>query len=1333
MSASNVTAENITSDWGVQVTATNGTITVVDVVSNNDDSSNGGNILMHATGDIGTGNLKNNGTSTIGGIEIHANESGTSSVFNIGGGGSNGTGTLDVRTVTGGGTANDSIRGGIWVSNGSTGSTGGISVSSMSDILLTASASRSGILFLDAKAGDLTLPAGALSSDGGASSGAGLIVLLANTINTANGTVITASQNSGAAGTYHAVFIAASVVNTSGSSGLVIQADGNGVTGIPGSAAAGLVPEGSISLASTDVLNALYWNYTVADFLTRRDSVIIAGSGSFKATANGNYSQLSVSGAPVNFTSDGDVTLEAKGAIEHNIKVGFFGTLTGSEGLVFTGSGDFKADASGVDGNGGKVEINGAVSEISSPSFVVKADGPAAGNGEGGTIKWFSSELSIDEASTVSFTADAALAGTGNAKSNAIDFRSDGGVIAIGTEAGQASFSAKGGSVSGNGGTIKFVSDGAVTVYGAGPTASVFDVSVPGETGNGGKIDILAVQGITFDGDASYLKADSGSVSGDGGTIKIDTSVEQVIIGTDETGAVDLSAKSNGDGKGGTVDIYSPVGIRANGAHINVSAGGSEQGGTISLNAGSVFDLYISGTLRADGGDDDGEGGSITLIGGKVTLPGDENTEVMANGKGAGNGGQIDITTNFEGGIRIGNGTAEIRLEARSEDSGNGGTINLLADGEMYLYGAAIDVNVLAGDGNGGTIKAESRTDTVTVVGDLVSSGFGSGNGGSIELKAYLDMDLTDAWVRAPGGETGNGGEITLTVEQVLTIDATSEISAQAGEFGNGEGGTVTVNANAMTIEGTLKADGFGTGTGGTIGVNSESDLDLSGSTISASGGESGNGGTVSLEYDSSDELIVNSITAYGSDVGGRIEVSNLSQNVELKINGLVSTDSLSEDFGGGFIIEVGDNESQSVQITLDEASEFSSVFSASATSFSLSSLAPNAHIGLNEITATTGNISVCGYSSSSCLVAARGLKGAKLLDDSSIIGITEGPVQALNGDVRIAGKTLSTKPSPGADRNIIIPGSSKKVLIETESFTFGENTYILGSSGSGAEVRIESPDSTLDILIPTNKVAGIKSATGIAIYSANHLQIGASECFCSLIMESSALTTIQSGANITAHAAIGAIDIGGTSPQANKSPNQLFVSGNNVEMRRGVASVTDIDVTSTGYLEVSDLRAGIETGSINLHAQAYGRIGGNNIARGDITFGGDSTLLISNSAVLQALSNGNNSASLGLSAGGNIAIDGSALLESYGDIAIWSGTLVLTNTSPVTYPANVVSGQITETNGGQIYWGDSFTIARIDAGTTQTQTFSADVHSIAFYMDFANLLIGPSVTFRTH
>jgi hypothetical protein len=493
LNGNNVTTEDITSDWGIQATANSGALDLGELISNDFDLSFGGNVLLSATGNIETDDITNNGSTTTGGIEIHANTGGTSTVFNIGGGGSNGTGTLNVSTATGGGSDAFYIPGGIYITNGTDGSTGGITVNSMSDLVLTSTASRSAVLILDAKNGTLTLPTGSLTADGAAGYGAGQISLLANTISTADGTVITASQDSGADGTDHGVNIAAQTINLSGSTGLAVHGDGNGVSGDAATAYAYLMPQGGITVSSTSVLNSLYWTVDYNNYFSLSGSLTVSGgSAPFTATADGDDSEVGVSAYPISFSA-GAVTLHARGASDHNVYIAYYGTFSGTSNLSFTGSGDVNIDANGDDGDGGYVQISVDHANVTSPNFNVQANGPSSGDGNGGRVYLYSSQLTIDSSTKASIQANAASSGEGDAVYGdptnfsdplAITFYPSTDVT-FGTDEGQFSLSANGGASGGDGGTI-LTSSGDVTVA----TSNAISASGIGGDGNGGWIYI---------------------------------------------------------------------------------------------------------------------------------------------------------------------------------------------------------------------------------------------------------------------------------------------------------------------------------------------------------------------------------------------------------------------------------------------------------------------------------------------------------------------------------------------------------------------------------------------------------------------------------------------------------------------------------------------------------------------------------------------------------------------------------------------------------------------------------------------------------------------------
>ena len=491
LKGSSVTATTISSQWGIQVEATSGTLSLGDVTSNSNGTEFGTNIMLTATGNIGVGNVKNNGTSTTAGIEIRANTGGANVPFKVGGGGTNGSGTLSISSATGGGTDPYYMPGGIYVNSGPV---GGITVSSMSNLVVTSSGSRSGVLILDAQGGTLTLPTGVLSSDGTGSQGAGLVSLMAQTITTVNGTIISASQTT--SGYQHGVNIAASTINLAGATGLKVKADGNGISDSSGSAYVTIVPKDGVTVAFTGDVNSRNWQINYVIFFQKTGAVTINGATSLlTVSANGDYSRVSMSAYPFTFNNK-TVTVQARGTVDHIVQIGYSGAYTNTTGLAFLGTGVVSIDANATTGAGGGVSLFGDKFTFNAPTFNINANGPTTGNGDGGTVYVGSSQLTISPTSKVTVTANAASAAgaTGNAilgdisngsAPKAIQFYPGPVNLDIGTAAsvGQVSFAAKGGTAGGNGGTI-VISSNPVNLK----TANAVNASALAGLGNGGEI-----------------------------------------------------------------------------------------------------------------------------------------------------------------------------------------------------------------------------------------------------------------------------------------------------------------------------------------------------------------------------------------------------------------------------------------------------------------------------------------------------------------------------------------------------------------------------------------------------------------------------------------------------------------------------------------------------------------------------------------------------------------------------------------------------------------------------------------------------------------------------
>jgi len=187
--------------------------------------SSAGNILLLAQAKLQTGAV----TGSPGyNVDLKANLGGGNTLFTIGGTGlTNGVnGTVTAKPLGSNPNFASTV---LYITNGTSASTGGITLSSSTALVVTPPAgSRAGYIFLNAQNGILTMPTGTVSANGTGTSGAGAIALLAKTINFGTNAGVSASQTS-TTGTLHGVLIAAEKITYKGSTGLTLTGSGAGV------------------------------------------------------------------------------------------------------------------------------------------------------------------------------------------------------------------------------------------------------------------------------------------------------------------------------------------------------------------------------------------------------------------------------------------------------------------------------------------------------------------------------------------------------------------------------------------------------------------------------------------------------------------------------------------------------------------------------------------------------------------------------------------------------------------------------------------------------------------------------------------------------------------------------------------------------------------------------------------------------------------------------------------------------------------------------------------------------------------------------------------------
>ena len=427
--------------------------------------------------------------------------------------------------------------------------------------------------------------------------------------------------------------------------------------------------------------------------------------------------------------------------------------------------------------------------------------------------------LGVGSAGAVSITADAGLTMTNTPI--------DTSTVFAGGDAGPVTLTSKNGPI--------FLTNSTITTQGSAP-------------GNGGAVTITG-KDVTLNNSNIFTAVD---------TAFFDVTSDPA-LGKVHPGAVTVTAEN-------TVTI-SGSGLDPSGLPITM------------INAGS------SGTLV--------DAGTVTITGKTVNLANGTVDVSMHNGGVAspGNGGTIEIRGDN---INLSLVSLQSLADGINESTSKGGNIHFVgSDGvqlanNIQMTSSQLNTNATAG-GGAGTI--EFQTKALTLSDSQVSAAtFGLGPGGSIKVQGAENVTLlsnsvfeTTAINSGPGQTlSGPAGSILLETQQ-LTMQGGSSLrsgdlptsrgdagsitvrgtngSAQSilidgsgtGIFtdaeGNGAGGSISVNANSVTIQNgaALSATTSGTGLGGSIGVNANTVTMTSGATITANSTGTANAGDINI------------------------------------------------------------------------------------------------------------------------------------------------------------------------------------------------------------------------------------------------------------------------------------------------------------------------------------------------------------------------------------------------------------------------------------------------------------------------------------------------------
>ncbi|MFN3239202.1 MAG: filamentous hemagglutinin N-terminal domain-containing protein, partial [Pseudomonadales bacterium] len=198
------------------------------------------------------------------------------------------------------------------------------------------------------------------------------------------------------------------------------------------------------------------------------------------------------------------------------------------------------------------------------------------------------------------------------------------------------------------------------------------------------------------------------------------------------------------------------------------------------------------------------------------------------------------------------------------------GVIKLFGSGGSVVNTGQIDASSSADGVAGGQITISSDTDVLLSEQSSVLATSESDVGGSVDITAD-SVTIEQGSVLNVSGDLG-GGSISVAATDFVTLDVDSELRADA--IGSGDGGTVNVAAESVSLAGEISARGGAeSGDGGEVRVSAGSSLTLTGSVdVSASQGVDGT-------------VILSAPALEVSDAGqdGQVDLNSVVGNIELE------------------------------------------------------------------------------------------------------------------------------------------------------------------------------------------------------------------------------------------------------------------------------------------------------------------------------------------------------------------------------------------------------------------------------------------------------------------
>ncbi len=885
------------------------------------------------------------------------------------------------------------------------------------------------------------------------------------------------------------------------------------------------------------------------DVVVRGGSLTVSGSSSdFSPSVIGTLTQSSGRAGDVSLDVGGAVSVLNGGSLlSASFASGDGGNLSvKAESLTASGSDGFNFSTIGAitlfSGKAGDVllDVKGAMSVLDGASVVSQA----MGDGNGGRMAVKAGALTVSGAdsvfnrSVISTSTDA----SGTAGDLSIDVTGEMKLSNFGS-VGSASFG------SGNAGGLT-IRAGTLAVT---DEAIIGSFIHPGATGNAGALSITVDAGMSLLNGGQVSSATAGK--GNAGSLTV-TARDLTIAGhgsveAAKSGLFTIAAPGS-TGDAGTLSVMVSGDMNVlNGGEVRSTTQGTGIAGGLSVTAGN---LKVSGSSQVSSSASPGSSGNaadmaITVSGQLSLLDGGQMGSATT---GLGDGGSVtvitrELTIDSQGNTR---GTG-LFAQAREGSSGNAGNLSVTVSDEMRLLDFATVTTSTKGKGDAGSVGITAGKLSVQDRAEISSAADAgsSGNAGTVSVAVSGEMSvLNGGRVSSATFDQGNGGSVTVTAGS-LTLDGRAHplgaglaASAQPGSSGNAGNVTVNVSGEMSVLNGgQVSSSTFGEGHGGSVDVTAgkltiggQGHPTASGTGLFAQTQSSGHAGNVAVRVSGEMSLFeTGQVSSSSFDKGNGGSVTVTAGNLTIDAQGIL------RELGTGLFATAGSS-GNAGSISVDVSDEIRVLGFGSVNS----STTGTGHAGSIRINAGKLSVQNAGQISSAALPGSSG--------DGGSVSVTAGSLTIDGQGNPIAPTGLFAAAAPGSSGNAgNIEVATTGNLSVTSGGSISSDTSASGRAGavtvSAGTLLVDGASSSIN----ASAQAGSSGQTGNVTIAATR----------SITLSNGGSLSIQNEATAADASTIVPTTLSVSAPDITLKDASITAASN------GNVAASDIQISFTGHL----------------------------------------------------------------------------------------------------------------------------------------------------------------------